>query len=73
MIARERLGAFPARFASRPDQGSGLGLSIVRMIAEQLGGELVIRSPASGREDRFEAILRFSQGFVADRAATAGC
>lgn len=62
VTSRERLEALPARFASRPEQGSGLGLSIVRMIAEQLGGDLILRSPADGREDGFEAVLRFAPG-----------
>jgi len=38
-------------------QGTGLGLSIVRSIMDQVGGSLTLRSPASGADDGFEAIL----------------
>jgi two-component system OmpR family sensor kinase len=38
--------------------GSGLGLAIVDTIAAGAGGELVLRSPARGRKDGFEAVLR---------------
>jgi two-component system OmpR family sensor kinase len=37
--------------------GTGIGLSIVRSIMDQSQGTLVLRSPASGRERGFEAIL----------------
>ncbi|MDP9838231.1 two-component system OmpR family sensor kinase [Neorhizobium huautlense] len=35
--------------------GSGLGLSIVERLLGQMGGKLVLASPADGRKDRFEA------------------
>ncbi len=35
--------------------GSGLGLAIVHNLVEQMGGSLALSSPASGREDGFEA------------------
>jgi two-component system, OmpR family, sensor kinase len=39
--------------------GYGLGMSIVRTIAEKNGGRLELRSPPMGFEHGFEAILRF--------------
>ncbi|WP_270933139.1 sensor histidine kinase [Falsiroseomonas oryzae] len=53
----ERLPLLTRRFVSHGGGGSGLGLSIVQAIAEQLGGTLTLHSPATGREDGFEAIL----------------
>lgn len=35
--------------------GTGLGLAIVKSLVEQTGGELVLSSPAPGRQDGFEA------------------
>ncbi|MCC6735173.1 MAG: two-component sensor histidine kinase [Bauldia sp.] len=37
--------------------GSGLGLSIVRSILDQIGGRLVLHSPAPGHEAGFEAAI----------------
>ncbi|PBB51830.1 MULTISPECIES: HAMP domain-containing sensor histidine kinase [Mesorhizobium] len=39
--------------------GSGLGLHIVNMIIQRIGASLELASPARGREDGFEAIIRF--------------
>jgi two-component system, OmpR family, sensor kinase len=39
--------------------GGGLGLAIVDNIMAQLGGSLHLLSPATGRDDGFEAILVF--------------
>ena len=39
--------------------GGGLGLAIVDNIMSQLGGSLHLLSPATGREDGFEATLVF--------------
>ncbi|MDP1731973.1 MAG: ATP-binding protein [Devosia sp.] len=41
--------------------GSGLGLAIVETIMSQTGGRLELNSPATGRSDGFEAILRFAE------------
>ena len=39
-------------------EGSGLGLAIAERILSQAGGRLELRSPANGRSDGFEAIVR---------------
>ncbi|GAB2175693.1 sensor histidine kinase [Dongia sp. agr-C8] len=39
-------------------EGSGLGLAIAEKILDQAGGRLELRSPATGRADGFEAIIR---------------
>jgi len=39
--------------------GSGLGLAIVQIITKGIGGTIDICSPATGRMDGFEAIIRF--------------
>ena len=54
---------------ARTSGGSGLGLSIVRAIAEAHGGDVRIREPANGRGARVELTL---PGFLARRPATAG-
>jgi two-component system OmpR family sensor kinase len=38
--------------------GAGLGLAIAEAIAAGAGANLDLRSPASGRTDGFEAVLR---------------
>ncbi|NIA71562.1 HAMP domain-containing histidine kinase [Pelagibius litoralis] len=38
--------------------GAGLGLAIVEALLSQSGGSLELRSPAAGRNDGFEAVLR---------------
>ncbi|TPI21441.1 ATP-binding protein [Mesorhizobium sp. B4-1-1] len=43
-----------------PSGGSGLGLAIVSKILQQTGATLSLNSPASGREDGFEATIRFA-------------
>ncbi len=42
--------------------GSGLGLSIVEQIVEQIGGQIDLRSPATGRADGFEARIILPAG-----------
>jgi two-component system OmpR family sensor kinase len=57
----EKLGA-PFQRGLSQAQGSGLGLSIVRSIMEQIGGSLTLRSPAAGAADGFQAILHLPEG-----------
>jgi two-component system OmpR family sensor kinase len=57
VVPAERLATLRHRFVSHGLKGSGLGLSIVQAIAEQVGGQLILRSPASGHSDGFEATL----------------
>lgn len=45
------------RRGSTTTEGSGLGLAISDMLVRQMGGTLNLRSPASGRNDGFEATL----------------
>lgn len=40
-------------------EGSGLGLAIVNKILQQIDATLTLNSPASGRQDGFEATIRF--------------
>lgn len=47
-----------ARGATRAS-GTGLGLAVVATIMQQVGGQLLLRSPAAGWPDGFEASLRF--------------
>jgi two-component system OmpR family sensor kinase len=60
IVPPEKLPELMKRFARGDTEaiGSGLGLSIVETIARQSGGSLALRSPASGRADGFEAVLR---------------
>ncbi|MBU2532322.1 MAG: HAMP domain-containing histidine kinase, partial [Alphaproteobacteria bacterium] len=55
----ERLGQRFVRGDTRA-KGSGLGLAIVQAIMVQMGGELKLLSPASARDDGFEAVLCFN-------------
>ncbi|MFQ5623595.1 MAG: ATP-binding protein [Paracoccaceae bacterium] len=59
-VASDRLSELTERFArgDTPASGSGLGLSIVDRIMKQSGGALILRSPALGRRDGFEAVLQ---------------
>lgn len=41
--------------------GAGHRLSIARSIMEQIGGTLMLISPASGRQDSFEGMLNFPE------------
>ncbi len=56
-IDRALLPKLTTRFARGPTKadGTGLGLAIVKSLVEQTGGELVLSSPAPGRQDGFEA------------------
>lgn len=53
-----RLGQ-PFERGSTSAAGTGLGLSIVRTIMRQVGGSLLLQSPAPGRPDGFVATLVF--------------
>ncbi|RWC01631.1 MAG: HAMP domain-containing histidine kinase [Mesorhizobium sp.] len=44
-----------------PAAGSGLGLHIANMVIQRIGGSLELASPARGRNDGFEAIIRIPQ------------
>lgn len=57
VVPEGRLSRLTARFerAGTDAGGSGLGLAIVAAIAAGIGGRLVLRSPATGRETGFEA------------------
>ncbi|MGL1920727.1 MAG: HAMP domain-containing histidine kinase [Hyphomicrobiales bacterium] len=55
-----KIGEAFVRGGSR-SEGSGLGLSIIRSIMLQAGGELLLNSPATGKADGFEAILKLPQ------------
>jgi two-component system OmpR family sensor kinase len=57
VMTPEQLAAVRKRFGRGPTDahGSGLGLSIVERLLGQMGGRLVLLSPASGRKDGFEA------------------
>ncbi|MFC2967117.1 HAMP domain-containing sensor histidine kinase [Acidimangrovimonas pyrenivorans] len=60
VVPPETLARLTARFArgTSAADGSGLGLSIARAIAEGVQGSLDLRSPAAGRGDGFEALVR---------------
>ncbi|SIQ76582.1 two-component system, OmpR family, sensor kinase [Rhizobium sp. RU20A] len=61
VLATEELAAIRRRFGRGRTQapGSGLGLSIVERLLQQMNAELVLSSPASGRDSGFEARIRF--------------
>lgn len=69
VVAAEILGRLGERFerGASPAPGTGLGLSIARSIVEQTGGSLVLRSPATGRNDGFEAIIRLQYPSPSDK------
>ena len=58
IVAERRLAELTNRFVrDGAPGGSGLGLSIVRAVAEQSGGRLALFSPARGQPDGLEAVL----------------
>ncbi len=57
VVPAAQLATLTRRFVTRGQGGSGLGLSIAQAIADQLGGRLILRSPATSRPDGFEATL----------------
>jgi two-component system OmpR family sensor kinase len=62
-LTKPELDAIRRRFSrGRTDAiGSGLGLSIVERLLGQMKGRLVLLSPASGRNDGFEARVHLDQ------------
>ncbi len=67
VVPPERLAILTRRFerGNGGAPGVGLGLAIVETILAQSGGSLELRSPADGRRDGFEAVLRLD---LAERA-----
>lgn len=61
VVPQEEVSALIKRFhrGSTHADGSGLGLAIVARIVQQAGGSLALNSPAPGRQDGFEAVVRF--------------
>ena len=59
--ALQRLTARFERGATESD-GSGLGLSIAKAIADGAAGALTLNSPATGRPNGFEAVVRLPSG-----------
>jgi two-component system OmpR family sensor kinase len=61
-IAPSELSKLTGRFARGPTRanGSGLGLAIAETILRQVGGRLLLRSPAPGRRDGFQAMLELA-------------
>lgn len=59
MVPPEKLSKLTTRFerAVTGTDGSGLGLAIVAAIADRIGSELVLKSPRTGRNTGFEAIV----------------
>jgi two-component system OmpR family sensor kinase len=59
VIPSETLARLGRRFERGPTtaSGSGLGLTIVETILQQVGASLELRSPASRREDGFQATI----------------
>jgi two-component system OmpR family sensor kinase len=60
VVPPETLARLKGRFerAGPGATGAGLGLAIAEAIAAGAGANLDLRSPASGRTDGFEAVLR---------------
>ena len=60
VVPPERLATLTRRFerGAAEAPGAGLGLAIVETILGQSGGKLELISPARGRSDGFEAVLR---------------
>ena len=61
-IAPSELSKITGRFARGPTRanGSGLGLAIAETILRQVGGQLLLRSPAPGRCDGFQAVIELA-------------
>lgn len=63
IVTSEELGRLlnPFERGATSAEGAGLGLAIVRSLIESAGGTLRLSSPASGREDGFEALVQLPQ------------
>jgi two-component system, OmpR family, sensor kinase len=61
VLAKSELAAIRKRFSRGRTEasGSGLGLSIVDRLLGQMNAKLVLLSPATGRDDGFEARIQF--------------
>lgn len=74
IVPPETLRRLTTRFerGTSASEGSGLGLAIVAAIAERLGSELTLRSPRTGSEQGFEAVIRLpvETPLAADQTAT---
>jgi two-component system OmpR family sensor kinase len=66
VVPPEILARLTARFerGSAGNEGSGLGLAIVAAIADRLGTNLTLHSPAAGRDQGFEVEIRLPVEFV---------
>jgi len=64
LVPPQRLATLTRRFerGAAEAPGAGLGLAIVETILAQSGGTLELLSPARGRSDGFEAVLRLDLG-----------
>ncbi len=60
MTIRKRFGR-----GATSSPGSGLGLSIAERLLQQMNAGFEVLSPAAGREDGFEVVLRFHSGATA--------
>ncbi len=69
VVPAEQLARLTGRFVTAGRGGAGLGLSIANAIAAQLGGSLVLHSPAPGRPDGFEATLTLRRAESLTRTA----
>lgn len=63
VMTEQELASIRKRFSRGKTEatGSGLGLSIVDRLLRQMGGQLVLLSPANGRLDGFEARVELPQ------------
>ena len=64
VLSQEELAGLKKRFwrGKTNAAGSGLGLSIVERIVDQIGGRIDLLSPATGRADGFEARITLPAG-----------
>lgn len=65
VVAAAELIAIRSRFqrgSHSKSSGFGLGLAIVQQILKETGGDLVLHSPALGRNEGFEAVVTLKSG-----------